>query len=145
MNFDEVINKRQTIRNFDNKEVTYEELLTLINSARLAPSSKNRQPWRFYILTDEEKNDIASMMYEWDKLNRDEKTSVKGTANQMKEANKVIMVYYLLYKSKKKNTYYKKPDYLSLGASIENLILKCTEMSLDELIIKKDIIGGSNG
>ena len=102
MNFDEVINKRQSIRNYDNKEVTYEELETLINATRFAPSAKNRQPWRFYILTDEEKDDIVSMMYEWDKLNRDEKTSVKGTANQMKEANKVIMVYYPLYKSKQK-------------------------------------------
>lgn len=145
MNFDEVINKRQSIRNYDDKEVTYEELKTLINAARLAPSAKNRQPWRFYILTDEEKDNIASMMYEWDKLNRNEKTSVKGTANQMKEANKVIMVYYPLYKSKQKNTYYKKPDYLSLGASIENLILKCTEINLgccwccDTLYLEEEI------
>lgn len=187
MDFDEVIEKRQTIRNYDDTEVTYEELKTLIASARLAPSAKNRQPWRFYILTEKEKNDIASMMYEWAELNCDKKTTVKATANYMKEANKVIMVYSPFYHNK-----YRKPDYLSLGASIEHLILKCTEMnlgscwccdtlylekeidnylgintyeqisailighpkyipmkreklSLEELIINKDIIGGMNG
>lgn len=126
MNFDEVIEKRQTIRNYGDKEVTDKELRTLINSARLAPSAKNRQPWRFYILTNKEKDDIASMMYKWDKLNKDEETTVKDSARQMKEANRVIMVYYPLYKA----PYYKKPDYLSLGASIENLVLKCTDMNL---------------
>ncbi len=126
MDFDEVINKRQTIRSYDDKEITYKDLETLINCARLAPSAKNKQPWRFYILTDKEKNDIASMMYKWDKLNTYEKTTVKESADCMKEANKVIMVYYPLYKS----TCYKKPDYLSIGAAIENLVLKCTEMNL---------------
>lgn len=145
MNFDEVISKRQSIRSYNDKKVTNKELETIIDSARLAPSAKNRQPWRFYILADKEKDDIASMMYEWAKENKNEKTSVKGTASQMKEANKVIMVYYPLYNSNKKNTYYKKPDYLSLGAAIENLILKCTEMNLgscwccDTLYLDKEI------
>ena len=140
MNFDEVINKRQSIRSYNQKEVTDEELKTIINSARLAPSAKNRQPWRFYILTKKEKDDIASMMYEWDQSNKDEKTTVKGTADQMKEANRVIMVYRSL-----KDSCYTKPDYLSIGAAIENLVLKCTEMNLgscwccDTLYIDEEI------
>jgi len=125
MNFDEVINKRQTVRSYTDKEVTYEELEILMNCARLAPSAKNKQPWRFYILTNKEKNHISSMMNEWDKLNNEKDSTVKYSAKQMKEANKAIMVYYPL-----DNSPYKKPDYLSLGAAIENLILKCTEMNL---------------
>lgn len=130
MNFDEILKSRQTIRKYTSEQVVQEKLELMIDAARLAPSAKNRQPWRFYILTDKQKNDIANMMYEWDKNNRDEKTSVKGSANQMKEANKVIMVYYPLYKSKNKNIYYKKTDYLSIGAAIENMLLKCTYMNL---------------
>ena len=55
-----------------------------------------------------------NMLYEWDKKNPSERTSVKGTANQIKEANKMIMIYGDNYKSKGKTTYYKKPDYISI-------------------------------
>ena len=145
MQFDEVILKRQTIRSYTKKEISIDELDKIVEAGRLAPSAKNRQPWRFYYLNDEQKNYIVNKMYEWEKNNRNEKTSVKGSADQMKEANKVIMIYYPLYKCKWKNIYYKKVDYLSLGAAIENMSLKCTEMGLgscwcaDTLYIDKEI------
>ena len=145
MEFDEVVKTRQSIRKYISKEVTKKELKLIIEAARVAPSAKNRQPWRFYILTDKQKNNIAEMMYEWERNNRHQKTSVKGSADQMKEANKVVMVYRPLYKNKDKNDDYKKPDYLSIGASIENMILECTNMNLgscwlcDTLYIKEEI------
>lgn len=36
---------------------------TLIDCARLAPSAKNRQPWKFIIVTDTIKNQIADIVY----------------------------------------------------------------------------------
>lgn len=94
MDFDNVIKNRQSIRSYTNEEVSKEELDKIVEAGRFAPSAKNRQPWRFYYLNDEEKNHIVDIMYEWEKNNRNERTSVKGSANQMKEANKVIMIYY---------------------------------------------------
>ena len=54
------------------------------------------------------------MLFEWDRLNPKERTSVKGTAEQIKTANKMIMIYSDSYKSKAKNKNYKKPDYISV-------------------------------
>ena len=54
------------------------------------------------------------MLIGWEKQNPNEKTSVKGTAEQIKQANKMIMIYSDNYKSKIKRTYYKKPDYISM-------------------------------
>lgn len=145
MQLDEVINNRKTIRKYKNIEIKKEDITEIINSARLAPSAKNRQPWRFYVLNEEQKNRIVTMMYEWDKSNRDIHTSIKGSANQMKEASKVIIIYSPIYKSKNKKTHYKKPDYLSLGAAIENMALKCVDLGMgscwccDTLYIEEEI------
>ena len=145
MELDEAILSRKTIRKFQNKNVPDNYLYKIIQSAMLAPSAKNRQPWRFYILEDNQKDDITNMMYDWANENKDIHTSIKGSANQMKTANKAIIVYTPNYHSKNKKTYYKKPDYLSLGAAIENMNLKCFDLGLgctwlcDTLYIENEI------
>ena len=145
MELDKAISSRKTIRKFQNKNVPDNYLYEIIQSAMLAPSAKNRQPWRFYILDDNQKNDITNMMYDWANENKDIHTSIKGSANQMKTANKAIIIYTPNYHSKNKKTYYKKPDYLSLGAAIENMNLKCFDLGLgctwlcDTLYIENEI------
>ena len=145
MELDEAILNRKTIRKFQNRNVPDNYLYKIIQSAMLAPSAKNRQPWRFYILNDNQKNDITNMMYHWASENKDLHTSIKGSANQMKTANKAIIIYTPNYQSKNKKTYYKKPDYLSLGAAIENMNLKCFDLGLgctwlcDTLYIEDEI------
>lgn len=114
MDLNQVIKARRSARLFTNDEVSEEQLEQILYSASLAPSAKNRQPWKFYILSDNQKDHIMNMLFEWDRLNRDESSSVKGTAEQIKTANKMIMIYSDNYKSKTKNKNYKKPDYLSL-------------------------------
>lgn len=130
MELDKAIYSRKTIRKFKDKNVPKKYLYEMIKSAMLAPSAKNRQPWRFYILDDTQKNDITKMMYDWANENKDSHTSIKGSANQMKTANKVIIVYTPNYHNKSKKINYKKPDYLSLGAAIENMNLKCFDLGL---------------
>ena len=145
MELDEAILNRKTIRKFQNRNVPDNYLYKIIQSAMLAPSAKNRQPWRFYILNDNQKNDITNMMYHWASENKDIHTSIEGSANQMKTANKAIIIYTPNYQSKNKKTYYKKPDYLSLGAAIENMNLKCFDLGLgctwlcDTLYIEDEI------
>lgn len=145
MEFDTVINNRKTIRSYLKKNISNDDIHKIIEAAVIAPSAHNRQPWRFYILSDEQKDYITNCMYTWDKENPKEKTSIKGSANQIKEANKMIIVYTPIYKSKTKNMYYKKPDYLSIGAALENMSLKCVDLGLgscwlcDTLFIEDEI------
>ena len=130
MELDKAISSRKTIRKFKKQNVPNEYLYKIIQSAMLAPSAKNRQPWRFYILDDKQKEDVTNMMYQWGDEYKHIHTSIKGSANQMKTANKVIMIFTPNYHSKNKKTYYKKPDYLSLGAAIEHMNLKCFDLGL---------------
>lgn len=145
MDFDYVVNSRKTIREYNDIPVSNQEIRSIIEAGMLAPSAKNRQPWRFYILNNFQKNKIVNMMFDWEKDNKDFHTSIKGSANQMLQADKAIIIYSPIYHSKNKKTYYKKPDYLSLGAAIENMALKCSDLGLgsswlcDTLYIEDEI------
>ncbi len=135
MNFDEIIKNRRSARAFTEKDVSEEQVKKILDSGIKAPSARNRQPWKFYILNEEQKTHIMNMLFEWDKLNPKEKTSVKGTAQQIKTANKMIMIYSDNYSSKSKNKNYKKPDYISLGCAIENMSLQAIDLGLGSCIL----------
>ncbi|MCK8824324.1 nitroreductase family protein [Fuchsiella alkaliacetigena] len=49
-----IIKNRRSVRKFKNEEVSDEILKKLINAARWAPTSCNRQPWEFIIIADKE-------------------------------------------------------------------------------------------
>lgn len=53
MDLYEAIKKRYSCRSYDSKPVEKEKLDRIIEAARLAPSAKNLQDWRFVIVTDE--------------------------------------------------------------------------------------------
>lgn len=48
------IELRRSIRKYLNKSVEKDKILKLIESARLAPSGSNTQPWNFVIITENE-------------------------------------------------------------------------------------------
>lgn len=60
MNVYDAIQSRRTIRKFTQEPVNYEDLLRLVDCARLAPYGANLQPLRFMIITDK---DILTKLY----------------------------------------------------------------------------------
>jgi nitroreductase len=51
----EAIRKRYSCRAYQDRPVEQEKLESILEAARLAPSAKNLQDWRFVIVTDKEK------------------------------------------------------------------------------------------
>ena len=49
----EVIRKRQSVRNYQDKEIPEEILQEILEAGRLAPSASNRQGWKFIVVKDE--------------------------------------------------------------------------------------------
>lgn len=64
MELNKVIKSRRSIRKYKNIEISNDIIEDLIESARLAPSAKNRQPWEFMIVKGKVKNQIADIMLE---------------------------------------------------------------------------------
>jgi Nitroreductase len=60
----DAIEKRRSIRKFKRKPVPDEQIMALIEAARLAPSASNTQPWRFKIVSDDDtKAKLAEAAY----------------------------------------------------------------------------------
>ena len=125
MSFEEVLEARRSIRKYQDKEVDIKDVEKIIKAGILAPSAHNRQPWKVAILETSEKDEIAYTLE--DKAGLDE--SKKNTARIMKEAPILIAIY---YDDKDGN---RDDDMLSLGAFIENMHLKATELGYGSLWI----------
>ncbi len=50
----EAITQRRSIRSFRSDPVSDDVIMAMLESARLAPSGSNRQPWRFIVVTDKD-------------------------------------------------------------------------------------------
>lgn len=54
MNFFEVVKRRRSIHSFTKEEVSDEDVTTLLEAARRAPTAGNVQPWRFVVVRNHE-------------------------------------------------------------------------------------------
>jgi nitroreductase len=61
MTLTELLLKRRSIRNFQDKAVPIELIKDLVNDSILAPSAGNGQPWEFLVVTNQEMIDRISM------------------------------------------------------------------------------------
>ena len=137
----ETVKNRRSIRKFENKDIENKIIEDLVEFARLAPSAKNRQPWKFVVVKDKIKDQIADIMLEQQKKSKvnlekniyNANSSVKATANIMKEAPILILVF------KPKEDNWLIGDSLSIGAAIEHICLRATDLGLGSLWIR-DIV-----
>ena len=146
MNIIEAIENRRSIRSFKNEEISKDIVEDVLNCGRLAPSAKNRQPWYFVVVQNELKNKIADMMIDYAINNNDAierkklgySSSVKSTANVIKQAPILILIF------REKNDNWIIGDNLSLGACVENICLRATELGLGSLWIRDTVYVAEN-
>ena len=60
MNFNELVEKRESCRAYTGAPVRREDLDTIVHAGRMAPSAKNTQPWKFYVVSGEKLEDMAA-------------------------------------------------------------------------------------
>ncbi len=144
---------RRSIRKFAPDEISDEDIKRLIYAAVSAPSGCNSQCWKFVAVKSKDRIDRLCSATEkgvrrfYCDIN--DESFIKGRIKQttfFKNAPLVIAVYLteMSYHDKRVTEYYSKhgmdntkmlsslgsPDILSVGAAIENLLLKATEMGL---------------
>ena len=141
---------RRSIRKYKDMQVDKQLITDMIDAGRVAPSAKNRQPWKYIVFFGQSKEEMLDKMEAG--INREENISpslpnsssgipdARNTLKIMREAPVIILVL---------NTNGKSPfepvsadgriteicDTLSIGASIQNILLKATELGLGTLWI----------
>ena len=65
--FIDLANNRYSVRSYEPRQIGEEQLQYILESARLAPSAVNRQPWHFYVCQSPEALDKVRQCYprEW--------------------------------------------------------------------------------
>lgn len=147
MNLDDAIKKRKSCRSYTQRELTESQLRKILTAACYAPSPKNRQPWRFVVLRKQNKKDFlkiihnsfsdnsTSYLYE-QKLN--EINTEKESYRIMKEADSIILVfnsYSSVEVLGKEDAFFDCANIQAIGAAIQNMILKATELGIGSLWI----------
>ena len=144
------IEERRSIRKYTNQPVEKAVIEEVIRAAALAPSAKNRQPWKYLVYAGAEKEKLVDQieigLYREREVSPILPESAFGlpdaynTLRIMRQAPMILVVL---------NTNGRNPyeeidtdhriseicDSLSIGASIENLILKAEDLGLGTLWI----------
>lgn len=145
----EAIYTRRSIRKYEEKPIPKDVLEQIIDAGRVAPSAKNRQPWKYLVYSGEEKARLLCIMkkgIEMEEINPRLPLSVSGipdaknTLRIMETAPVVIVVLNTNGKSPfvqldVDDRFTEMNDLLSIGASIENMLLKAEELNIGTLWI----------
>lgn len=141
---------RRSIRKFQKKEVPEEAVKELLLAGRAAPSAKNRQPWKYIVFGNAYKQELLDCMEAG--LEREEKGAAmlpesafglpdaRNTLRIMREAPVLILVLNengrsLFLEIDTDRRIAEICDSLSIGASIENMLLRAEELGLGTLWI----------
>lgn len=125
--FFDLINKRQSCRKYSNRPVEKEKLIKCIESARVAPSACNSQPWHFIVVNNKELVSKVAKCVQDKIMNKftDECTAfiivVEESGNLTSRAGALM----------------KSQDYRSvdLGIATEHICLAATEQNLGTCIL----------
>ena len=141
--------KRRSIRKFTNKPVSKRILTKILEAGKAAPSAKNRQPWKFIVFSETEKDKLLNCMEKG--ILREEKSPLlpksqngiadaKNTLRIMKNSHVIIIVLNTNaispFKSIDSDSRITEIcDTLSIGASVENMLLRAREIGIGSLWI----------
>lgn len=153
MQLNEALCTRRSIHEFEKFQMSLQDINEILKAGICAPSAKNRQPWFFHIVYDEtSKNKIIEIMqlgveelkqkYRQKNISRPDIEAAKYTIKSMKNASAIILVIY----QKKYTKIFddgvcwslsardiEVTDILSIGAAIQNMLLKATDMGYGSL------------
>ncbi len=145
----DAIYNRRSIRKYMEEPIPHFIIEQIIDAGRVAPSAKNRQPWKYLVYSGAAKDRLLSIMKEGieaEEISPRLPLSVSGLADAkntlriMENAPVVIMVLNMNGKSpflqlNIDEKFTEINDLLSIGASIENMLLKAEELNVGTLWI----------
>ena len=141
---------RRSIRKFTDRPISQADITDIIQSGIKAPSSKNRQPWKYIVVQGNAKEEMLKVFRQG--IEREEKdnallplskqhiAAAKYTVDIMAEAPIIVFVVNSLGKSiltelTPEEHVYEICNIQSISASIQNMLLAATEKGIGSLWI----------
>ena len=143
MNTLDAIAGRRSIRRFKDQPIPDEVLQTILTAATQAPSSKNRQPWRFVVVKSDKRAEMVRVMREGiakEKARGEDPGSSEGSADIMEQAPVTIFIFdpgsmppWLTRSIGQMFT--DVVNIQSIGAAIQNMLLAAQDLGIGSLWI----------
>lgn len=137
MKLQEAIDKRHSIREFEQKRVPKKIIQELIKNATKAPNAGNRQPWTFYCVDNGSKmKKISELLFKqfkrlWKQTSKKSKKSQKISNNFYQNIGNAQNLIFVYRKKEINEPIYIKPnDIASIACAMENLMLCAVEKGL---------------
>ena len=108
------ITERRSIRKYKSDEIEKDDIETIIRAGILAPSAKNRQPWRYIVYTKAAKDNLLEVMEKGLLRERDGDKLLPKSSNGLPDAFHTLKI---------------------IGASVQNMLLTATELGYGTLWI----------
>ena len=143
MNTLDGIAQRRSIRNFKPNQLPEDVLHTILGAGMQAPSGKNKQPWRFVIVKEDQRPEMVRILREGiakEKAEGGDPGSSEYTARIMEHAPVTVFVFnpdglspWLAHSIDQNFT--ELVDTQSIGAAIQNMLLAAEDLGVGSLWI----------
>ena len=144
------IEKRRSIRRYKSDAVAWQTITEIVDAARLAPSAKNRQPWKFIVFTGKQKDRLLDTMNTGIENTEKALAQTGGDASGLPDAKNTLRIMRqapvtIIVMNPGGSSPYEPADTdtrtteicdtLSIGAAVQNLLLAAQEKGLGTLWI----------
>ncbi|MEA4862674.1 MAG: nitroreductase family protein [Victivallaceae bacterium] len=138
----ETIRKRHSIRQYSDRSVSDELIMTVLEAANCAPSAHNSQSWRFIVLRGEKKDELAKLVSaQVDRFPRPSSVLMRMGAKSILNAPAVIAIANTselikhgteLFKvdQDQGRDFFRTMEIQNSAAAVENLLLAATSLGL---------------
>lgn len=138
----QAIGERRSIRKFKSIPVQRELVEQVVLAGTLAPSGKNKQPWHLTILQGQAKDDLVAVLEESIQQLKQQNVSTgssEWSAQVMRQAPVCIVIHNPYFTPTEDHNGFKRymslVDTQSIGAAIQNMLLRAHELGLGSLWI----------
>ena len=144
------IKDRRSIRKYKDESVSRTDIEIILKAGMLAPSAKNRQPWKYYVYSGNEKDKLLYCMENGLVRERDGDKLLPNSQNGLPDAFNTLRIMreapiLLIIENTNGVSPYSEIDAdnrvaeicdsLSIGASVQNILLTATELGYGTLWI----------
>lgn len=130
MNVADAITARRSIKKFTARQVTREEIETLLAAAVAAPNHKLTQPWRFYVLGPEARSAYGRVLGERKAKKIEDPQAAQTMRENVVAEHRALPAMLAVAVVNNDNPETREEDYGAVLMGIENLSLAACEMGL---------------
>lgn len=141
----EAIYNRRSIRKYKQQTVPADVVRAILDAGRMAPSGKNRQPWKFIVFAGRDKEELLNAMERGIAREKEDHAYLPASAGGLADAQNTLRIMreapiaVIILNTNGRNPFESVTpdervaeivDSLSIGAAVENMLLQAEELGI---------------